>query len=204
MPWTVQNSGHMSKKLDIREDHLRVLILFTRGYNQEIYIREVCRNLPISRGSAQTALEYLEEKQVLRSITRGRTRLFSLQRGSHARDFCTLAEIYRRICFGEEEPFVAGVLDRIAPHINGSCAVFGSHAGGTAGEESDLDLFVAGECRRDEVERIGKTYGLPIHLTIYPLEIFDRSLHTDPFLQEVLRNHVLIKGTEHFVEQAVG
>ncbi len=194
----------MSKKLDTREDHLRVLVLFTRGYNQEIYIREVCRNLPISRGSAQTALEYLEGKQVLRSITRGRTRLFSLQRGSHARDFCTLAEIYRRICFREEEPFLAGILDRIVPYINGSCAVFGSHAEGTADEESDLDLFVAGECRRDEVERVGKTYGLPIHLTAYPLEIFDRSLHTDPFLQEVLRNHVLIKGTEHFVERAVG
>jgi predicted nucleotidyltransferase len=190
--------------LDIREDHLRVLSLFTRGYDREIYIREVCRHLPISRGSAQTALEYLEGKQVLRSVARGRTRLFSLQQGNHARDFCTLAEVYRKICFGEEEPFVAGVLSRIALLIEGSCAVFGSHAGGTADEDSDLDLFVAGECRKDEVERIGKTYGLPIHLTVYPLDIFDRSLHTDPFLQEVLRNHVLIKGTEHFVEKAVG
>lgn len=200
----VQYSGHMSKRLDIREDHLRVLSLFTRGYDREMYIREVSRCLPISRGTAQTALEYLEAKQVLRSVTKGRTRLFSLRVGDHARDFCTLAEVYRRICLREEEPFLAGVLNRIVPHIEGSGAVFGSHAEGTADEESDLDLFVAGECRGEEIERIGKIYGLPIHLTVYPLKIFDRDLHTDPFLQEVLRNHVLIKGTEHFVEKAVG
>lgn len=200
----VQYSGHMSKILDIREDYLRVLSLFTRGYDREIYIREVARYLPISRGTAQTALEYLEAKQVLRSVTRGRTRLFSLRRGDHARDFCTLAEVYRRICLREEEPFLAGVLNRIVPHIEGSGAVFGSRAEGTADEESDLDLFVAGECRREEIERIGEIYGLKIHLTVYPTEIFDRDLHTDPFLREVLRNHVLIKGTEHFVEKAVG
>lgn len=200
----VQYSGHMSKILDIREDYLRVLSLFTRGYDREVYIREVARYLPISRGTAQTALEYLEAKQVLRSVTRGRTRLFSLRRGDHARDFCTLAEVYRRICLREEEPFLAGVLNRIVPHIEGSGAVFGSRAEGTADEESDLDLFVAGECRREEIERIGEIYGLKIHLTVYPTEIFDRDLHTDPFLQEVLRNHVLIKGTEHFVEKAVG
>ena len=194
----------MSKILDIREDYLRVLSLFTRGYDREIYIREVARYLPISRGTAQTALEYLEAKQVLRSVTRGRTRLFSLRRGDHARDFCTLAEVYRRICLREEEPFLAGVLNRIVPHIEGSGAVFGSRAEGTADEESDLDLFVAGECRGEEIERIGEIYGLKIHLTVYPTEIFDRDLHTDPFLREVLRNHVLIKGTEHFVEKAVG
>jgi len=190
--------------LDIREDHLRVLSLFTRGYDREVYIREAARLLPISRGTAQTALEYLEAKQVLRSATRGRTRLFSLRRGDHARDFCTLAEVYRRICFGEEEPFIAGVLSRIIPLIEGGGAVFGSHAEGTADEESDLDLFVAGECRVEEVERIGKTYGIKIHLTVYPREVFDRDLHTDPFLREVLRNHVLIKDTERFVEKAVG
>ncbi|HOI14074.1 MAG TPA: nucleotidyltransferase domain-containing protein [Methanoculleus sp.] len=190
--------------MDIREDHLRVLSLFTRGYDREVYIREAARLLPISRGTAQTALEYLEAKQVLRSATRGRTRLFSLRRGDHARDFCTLAEVYRRICFGEEEPFIAGVLSRIIPLIEGGGAVFGSHAEGTADEESDLDLFVAGECRVEEVERIGKTYGIKIHLTVYPREVFDRDLHTDPFLREVLRNHVLIKDTERFVEKAVG
>ncbi len=204
MPGTVQYSGHMSKILDIREDHLRVLSLFIRGYDREMYIREVSRCLPISRGTAQTALEYLEAKQVLRSATRGRTRLFSLRRGDHARDFCTLAEVYRRICLREEEPFITGVLSRIVPLIEGSGAVFGSHAEGTADEESDLDLFVAGGCRVEEIERIGKTYGLPIHLTVYPREVFDRDLRTDPFLREVLRNHVLIKGTEHFVEKAVG
>lgn len=193
----------MSKNLDIREDHLRVLSLFTRGYDRELYIREAARLLPISRGTAQAALEYLEAKQVLHSATRGRTRLFSLRRGDHARDFCTLAEVYRRICLWEEEPFIAGVLSRIIPHIDGSSAVFGSRAKGTADEESDLDLFVAGECQVEEVERIEKTYGLPIHLTVYPLEVFNRDLHTDPFLREVLRNHVLIKGTERFVEKAV-
>ena len=193
----------MPKKLDIREDHLRILSLFTQGYDREIYVREVCKYLPISRGTVQLDLEYLEAKQVLHSAIKGKTRLFSLQQGDHARDFCTLAEVYRRICFEEEKPFVAGVLNRIVPLIEGSGAVFGSHAEGTADEGADLDLFVAGKFRVEEVEKIGKTYGLEIHLTVYPPEVFDRDIHKDPFLREVLRNHVLIKGVEHFVEKAV-
>ena len=92
-----------------------VLSLFTRGYDRKLYIGEAARLLPISRGTAQAVLEYLEAKQVLRSATRGRARLLSLRRGDHARDFYTLAEIYLGICFREEEPIIAGVLSRIAP-----------------------------------------------------------------------------------------
>jgi len=53
-----------------------------RGYDRVFYIREVSRCLLISRGTARVALEYLGAKQALRSIARGRTRLFSLPQGS--------------------------------------------------------------------------------------------------------------------------
>jgi len=45
MPEIVQNPGHMPKRSDIREEHLRVLSSSTRGYDRAVY-----RYLPISRG----------------------------------------------------------------------------------------------------------------------------------------------------------
>ena len=107
-----------------------VLSLFTRGYDRKLYIGEAARLLPISRGTAQAVLEYLEAKQVLRSATGGRARLFSLRRGDHARDFYTLAEIYLGICFREEEPILAGVLSRIAPLSRDAVRSSGATQGG--------------------------------------------------------------------------
>lgn len=52
------------------------------GYDRAFHIRKVSRCFLISRGTARVALEYLGAKQALRSIARGRMRLFSLPQSS--------------------------------------------------------------------------------------------------------------------------
>ena len=121
----------MSKKLDISENDLLVLSLFTGGYDREYYIREISTCLPISHGTAQTVLDRLEKKLVLSSSLRGKTRVFRIKPGENAVQYFLLAEQYKKISFMEEKPYPAEVLNKIDPFIFGTCLIFGSFAKGT-------------------------------------------------------------------------
>ena len=57
----------LNNNLRITENHLKVLSLFTSGYNKSLYIREVNRMLELSPRTAQLTLDYLESKGVLHS-----------------------------------------------------------------------------------------------------------------------------------------
>ncbi|WP_298667917.1 hypothetical protein [uncultured Methanofollis sp.] len=78
------------------------------------YIREVCTYLPISPGTAQTVLVRLEDKSVLASSQRGKIRLFRIKSGEISIQYFILAEIYKKIRFMEENPYISGILDRVS------------------------------------------------------------------------------------------
>lgn len=199
----VQNIGHMSKKMDITENHLMVLSLFSRGYEQSYYIREVCRLLPISHGTAQSALLFLLKKKVLSSAKMGKIRAFSLARNETARQFLVFTEIYKRLLFLEREEFAGEVLTQVLPYVNGCAVLFGSYANGTADEDSDLDLFIAGNCDEPAIQQRGRIYGIDINITVYPQGIFAESFRKDHLLHEVLLNHIIFRDPEYFINTVV-
>jgi len=189
----------MSKKLDITENHLLTLALFTHGYHQEYYIREIASHLPISHGTVQTILNDLEAKQVFESSTRGKVRMFRLKKSRMAADYLNLAELYKKILFLDSAPYVAEILQKIDAHITGCAVIFGSFAAGIPKEGSDLDLFVAGSYDQRAVEQIAARYAIEVNVVAYPRDVFERDLGTDHLLLEVMRNHVIWKDIEYFV-----
>ena len=52
----------MYDKLNITENHLQALSLFTNGFDNEFYIREAQRTLKISPRTSQTVLADLEQR----------------------------------------------------------------------------------------------------------------------------------------------
>jgi predicted nucleotidyltransferase len=193
----------MSKKLDINENHLLVLSLFTRGYNREYYIREITTLLPLSHGTAQKVLTSFEKKAVLESSLKGKIRVFRIRHTPLAREYLTLSELYKKIRFMEEKPYVSEVMARISPYFSGLAVIFGSYAKGTETSDSDLDLFLAGTCDRKEVARIAAQYSVDVNLQVYPREVFERDLSSDPLLREVLDSHISWMDTEYFVHTVV-
>ena len=55
----------MYKKVNITENHFRILSLFSNGFDREYYIREVQRLLKISPRTSQLILADLEKKAIL-------------------------------------------------------------------------------------------------------------------------------------------
>ena len=90
----------------------------------------------------------------------GKTRVFSIKNGEIAIQYFILAELYKKICFIEQSPYISEILNKIYPYANGILLLFGSYAKGTENKESDIDLFVAGSCDEREIRKIGKMYDM--------------------------------------------
>ena len=193
----------MSKKIDICENDLTTLALFSNGYDREYHIREVCCYLPISHGTAQTILSRLEEKKVLVSSQRGRTRVFRIKNGEVAIQYFILAEVYKKICFLEQSPYISEILNKIYPYTIGITLLFGSHAKGTENKDSDIDIFVGGSCDEREITKIGRMYDMEINLKQYPAPAFTASKRQDPLLIEIRKNHIVWKDAEPFVREVL-
>lgn len=193
----------MYGKVNITENHLRILTLFTRGFNKNIYIREAARELNASPRTAQLILEDLERRGVLASVTRGKIRIFSLKPNPLARDYLILAEHYKRIAFLRADPLLQGIVEKIIPYLEGIAVLFGSYARQEQKKDSDIDIFVAGTADKAEIRKVSRLYRKPIDIKEYPPEIFEKNIRTDILIQEVLEDHIVLKGTEELVATAL-
>ena len=193
----------MYDKLDITENHLQVLSLFTNGFDREYYIRETEKLLGISPRTAQLILGDLEDKGILESSMRGKIRTYTLRRNGLSRMYIALVEQYKAITFLEKKPMIREVTEKISPFIRGIGVIFGSYAKGAETEDSDLDIFVAGEYDKSGVKKISETYGIEINVKCYPLKTFEKNLARDTLLKEVLKNHVVFLNSEQFTEMVM-
>ncbi|WAI01822.1 nucleotidyltransferase domain-containing protein [Methanogenium organophilum] len=193
----------MSKNLDINENSLMVLSVFSNGYDNEYYIREMCRHLPISHGTAQTILVRLEEKRVLTSSQRGKIRLFRIKPGEIATQYFTITEIYKKIRFMENEPYISEILTKISAVSEGIVLLFGSYANGTATEDSDIDIFIAGTTDKQAIKNLETLYHVEINVIVYPIPAFTSQEEFDPLITEVKKNHIIWKNAESFVRDVL-
>ncbi len=183
----------------ISEVQLKVLSLFTRGFNREYYIREVQKILKISPRTAQLALEFLEKRSVLESTVRGKIKTYKIKKNFLAKDYLILAEIYKRIIFLEKNLVIKDILEKITSSLNGIGLIFGSYAKNSQKEDSDLDVFVAGSYDINKIKEISKLYGIKINVKNYPLNVFEKKYKEDILIKEVLNYHILVKGIEEFI-----
>ena len=189
----------LNNNLNITENHLKVISLFTSGYNKNLYIREVHRILNISPRTAQLILDSLESKGVLESIVRGKIKAYTLRKNSISKIFLALAESYKATLFFDNNPMIREIIPKLLPLISGISLVFGSYAKGAQNIGSDLDVFIAGKAESNKIKEISKAYKIEINLVVYPLEKYKSVINKDILVKEVLENHIAIKNIDGFV-----
>lgn len=190
----------MYEKIRMTENTLQVLSLFTNDFSREYYIREVEKLLKISPRTAQLILEDLEDKGIIESKTKGKIKTFKLNPREFTRRYLIFVEQYKSIAFLEKNLLIKEIIEKITPHIKGIGIIFGSYVKGLEKEDSDLDIFVAGDYNRDEIKKVSKTLGIEINIKCYPLKTFEKNLTKDILLKEVLRNHIVFVNVEKFIQ----
>ncbi len=193
----------MYDKLNITENTLRVLSLFTNDFNSTYYIREVEMLLKISPRTAQLSLENLEGKGIIESKMRGKIKSYKLQNNDSAKNYLVLVERYKLLTFMSTQLIVKEIIEKITPHIQGIGVIFGSYVKGLEKKNSDLDIFVAGSYDDKEIEKISRMFGVEINVKCYPLKLFEKKINQDILLNEILKNHIVFLNIEQFIRQVL-
>lgn len=193
----------MYEKVNITENHLQVLNLYTKGYEKGYYVREVQKLLGISPRTSQLVLEDLEKKGVLKSRRRGKIKLYFLNKQNEiSRTYIILVEQYKLITFLDEREEIKHLLKEIkeiSPNV--TLVIFGSYAKGTEKKGSDLDILaiVDGDFDKKSIEKLEKMHTFKINIKTVKMGDFNKN---DVLIKEVLKNHVILQNNELFVDLA--
>ena len=193
----------MYKKVNITENHLQILSLFTQGFSREFYIREVQKLLNISPRTAQLILDDFETKAVLESKIKGKIKAYSIKKSDIATEYIILAEHYKLISFLENKPIIKEVVSKIIHSMGGMGMIFGSYAKLNEKKDSDLDIFIIGGYEKSEVKKISSLYGVEITIKCYPIDFFKKNVMADNLFREVLNNHIIFFNAEEFVREVL-
>lgn len=193
----------MYNKINITENGLQIISLFTNGFNREYYIREAGKLIKISPRTAQLILEDLENKGIVESKARGKIKSYKLKINELSKRYLTFAEQYKSIAFMGKNLLVKEVIEKIIPFIDGIGIIFGSYAKGISKKESDLDIFILGDYEKEEIKKVSRNLGIEISVKLYPLKTFEKNISQDILLKEVLDDHIVFKNAELFIQKAL-
>jgi predicted nucleotidyltransferase len=166
----------------------KVLSLLVKFSDQEFYEREVSRKLGISAGSANRALNGLYSDGVVIRRRKGKMYFYSIDSSN-----ALLIELKKLVNLMLVEPLVED-LKKMSSRI----ILYGSCALGTDNSESDLDLFVVSNNKKD-VSNVVSNFAFPrgfenIHIQSVirtPVELLEGEESEQTFMEEVERGIVL-------------
>ncbi len=187
----------------IHNKYFEVMKEFLKGYNKEIYGRELVGKVSISQKNIALTLMDLEELGILVSKLKGNMRYYSLNRKNLLIEkYLLLLETEKCVEFLEKHQKIKVVLEDL--DFSGIVCVFGSYAKGLEKKDSDLDLFVVGSFDEEMIKKAEKTFGIEINIHSGKMKDFVNSLKgRDLFVNEILENHVLLKGFESFIQEVL-
>jgi len=135
----------MPEKLDFMTPTvLKILYVFHEDPMQELHEREVMRRAKISKGSANSILRILSEAGILERKKTGRMVFYRFNvRNAVARQLKILFNVY----------YLQKLVDRLKPYCR-RIVLFGSSAEGLDVTESDIDLFILTQEKKEVVGEV--------------------------------------------------
>lgn len=183
----------MVKKLTINS----VLEPFLTRPKGNLHLADISRQLKVPHPTARQWLNALEDKGVLKKAHKGRLTIYSLNlENPSIIDYLVMAEKNKFINKCEKWP----VLGEFAPYINRNtnenirALIFGS-ASESFDAANDIDLLIVGKQNLKNLKTFAKHLGKELHIINTPnLGKVSKSLKN-----EIIKSHMLIKGSEDFV-----
>jgi len=184
----------------IHNKYIKIMKPFLRGYNKEIYGRELVGKVNLSQKNIALTLDELEGFGILSSKKKGNLRHYFLNKKNPLiLKYLVMFELGNSIEFFEIHKKINLIFDKIDLKADIVC-VFGSYAKGLEKEDSDIDLFVAGKFDEEKVKNAGELFNLKISVKRGTMSDFARLMNeNNPLINEIIENHVVLSGYERFV-----
>ena len=169
---------------------VNLLTLFVLNPGCEYYVREIVRRTGDNITAVRRELANLESFGLITGKKRGNQQYYTVNTGSF------LYRDLQRIILKTEG--IAGILREEFSLEEIACMfIYGSYAHGTAGEKSDIDLFIAGSLDEDRIIPVihscEKITGREINYTLMTeKELAERKRREDPFIKNIMQEEKII------------
>ena len=194
----------MMKEYNINQTTLKIMSLYSNDYKKSLHIRQVAREIDIDVKACFLQLAKLEKNGILSSASNGRNKEYSLNLINYTtKQFLGMAEAFTAASFLLNNFVIKKLVTDLSGRINGTVVLFGSYAAGKQVKESDIDLLVIKSDRRSaiSIEDESRLLGVEIDLKSTTEKEFLTGLEkSDRLLNEVVLNHVVLKGTDTFCD----
>ena len=176
-----------------RYAYWRVLRYFALNSLEGVYVKELARKLELSAGICSQALRELENAGFLERTVLGQAHYYRL------RESYLTTELKRFV--GYFHIFHSGLVETLIDHSPSiaTIALYGSYVRGDFSEDSDVDILVIGprNARSTDLVPTEELLGAEVSLEQYsPGEWLKLKKQKDPYYSEVMRNHVILYGSE--------
>jgi len=185
---------HISNML-LDNKTLKILEEFCSDKNKKIYGRQVAIKLKMNQKTVSNILNRLEKENILKYSTEGKNKYYFLNMlNPQIKDIIIMIEIARKNRFIQKYKGLSNLFYELEKLTQGILVIFGSYASSTNNKDSDLDVFIIGNI--DEVGKFERLYKIKINIVKSDKKKINKE---DVFIKEIMKNHVIIKGVEEFV-----
>ena len=183
----------------------KILTYCARDITKGYYASDIAKQLKLNQKTVSNHLNRLEKKQLLKSRTEGRNKLFSFNTKDTAFPlFLISIETNKTLDFLKDHFKIKETIKKIDNMIQGNYLIFGSYAKGLEKKQSDLDLFIVGDYDDKKIRELSKLYGIEIQAQSIPKEEFIKAVQEHHIMiNEIVKDHIIIRGIDFFTDMII-
>jgi len=180
----------------LNNNTFKILAEFCSDYSKRIYGGQVAKKLKMNQKTVANILNSLEKQNIVKYSTEGKNKYYFLNKlNPQISDILKILELERKNNFVAKYSRFRELFIALEKKASGILVIFGSYANFTNNEKSDLDVFVLGKI--GGVKDLEEKYGLKINIVKSIKEKFNKE---EVFIKEVMKNHIILKGVEEFID----
>ena len=194
----------MLENYNITQTTLKIIGLYADNYKKSIHLREIARKTEVDVKSIQLQLKRLERINVLSSVFRGKNKEYTLKLDNIiTKYYLIMAEGFISVIYLKKNFLIKKIFGDLGKKIDDPLILFGTFVKGGHTKESDIDLFVIGEKKIDKrvVQEISDLVDREINIkSSNKTQFFNGLRNKDPLVNEIVSNHIILKGIDQFCE----
>jgi uncharacterized protein len=174
----------------------KIIEEFVKNKSNRVYGNEFAKRFNLNQKTISNNLHGLEKKEILKSKTEGKNKYFFINSNNYKiKEILKIVEIFKKIEFVKSNASLKNLFAQLEQNATGILIVFGSYAKFLQKKSSDLDLLVIGKI--DKLKHLEESFGIEINLVSLDKNKFNLN---EPFIKEIMENHIILKGTEEFID----
>jgi predicted nucleotidyltransferase len=194
------------EKKDTIPTAFKIIYEYSNDYHKSMHLRELARAIKIDHKAVGLQLKRLEQANVLSSATKGKNLEYRLNLNNIiTKYYMVISEIFAAKNLIESKFLIKKLINGIDKEVDGPIILFGSFSNGKETRDSDVDIMILTDrtINSSNNYRIFGSVGSEINREINIKKVTRDGLISglskkDPFVLEVINNHIILKGTEEF------